>query len=48
MLVPSFIKTVLQVWRIFVMDFCSAWRHKVFTADANYSMALRLGVRTPM
>lgn len=47
-LVPSFIKAVLQVWRIFVMDFCSAWRHKVFSADASNSMAFRLSVRTPI
>ena len=47
-LAPSFIKAVLLVWGIFVMDFYSAWRDKVFIAVANYSIqgTMALGLRT--
>ena len=47
-LAPSCIKTVLLVWGIFVMDFYSAWRDKVFIAVVNYSIkgTMALGLRT--
>ena len=51
-LAPSFIKTVLLVWGIFVMGFYSAGRDNVFIAVANYrikgSMALELRTGTPV
>ena len=51
-LAPSFFKTLLYIGGIFVMDFYSASRDKVFIAVASYnikgSMALGLSTGTPI